>query len=157
MRSKQPTASDALPSGAKQGQGKAPTSTRTLWKGAISFGLVHIPVGLYSATVSSGIDFDWLDRRSMEPVGYKRVNKITGKEIATADIVKGVEYELLLPLTLGAAKEHPAVKGKEVVGFNGTVMIDRLAYKVGDGKLYKLGVVGKDVEIVVTIEALADK
>ena len=71
--------------------------------------------------------------------------------------VKGVEYELLLPLTFGAAKEHPAVKGKEVIGFNGTVMIDRLAYKVGDGKLYKLGVVGKDVEIVVTIEALAGK
>ena len=74
-------------------QGKAPTSTRTLWKGAISFGLVHIPVGLYSATMSSGIDFDWLDRRSMEPVGYKRVNKVTGKEIASVDIVKGVEYE----------------------------------------------------------------
>ncbi|MGX5663727.1 non-homologous end joining protein Ku [Diaphorobacter nitroreducens] len=108
MRSKQPTASDALPSGAKQGQGKAPTSTRTLWKGAISFGLVHIPVGLYSATVSSGIDFDWLDRRSMEPVGYKRVNKITGKEIATADIVKGVEYEegryvILTPEEIAAA------------------------------------------------------
>ncbi|MCE1194264.1 MAG: Ku protein [Acidovorax sp.] len=74
-------------------QGKAPTSTRTLWKGAISFGLVHIPVGLYSATASSGIDFDWLDKRSMQPVGYKRVNKVTGKEIAAADIVKGVEYE----------------------------------------------------------------
>jgi DNA end-binding protein Ku len=74
-------------------QGQAPTSTRTMWNGAISFGLVHIPVGLYSATVSSGIDFDWLDRRSMEPVGYKRVNKITGKEIAPADIVKGVEYD----------------------------------------------------------------
>ena len=73
--------------------GKAPTSTRTMWKGAISFGLVHIPVGLYSATASSGIDFDWLDRRSMEPVGYKRVNKVTGQEIASTDIVKGVEYE----------------------------------------------------------------
>lgn len=73
--------------------GKAPTSTRTMWKGAISFGLVHIPVGLYSATASSGIDFDWLDKRSMQPVGYKRVNKVTGKEIAAADIVKGVEYE----------------------------------------------------------------
>ncbi len=73
--------------------GKAPTSTRTMWKGAISFGLVHIPVGLYSATTSPGIDFDWLDKRSMQPVGYKRVNKVTGKEIATADIVKGVEYE----------------------------------------------------------------
>lgn len=74
-------------------QGQAPTSTRTMWKGAISFGLVHIPVGLYSATASTGVDFDWLDKRSMEPVGYKRINKVTGKEIASADIVKGVEYE----------------------------------------------------------------
>lgn len=73
--------------------GKAPTSTRTLWKGAISFGLVHVPVGLYAATQNSGIDFDWLDKRSMEPVGYKRINKITGKEITADNIVKGVEYE----------------------------------------------------------------
>jgi DNA end-binding protein Ku len=70
----------------------APTSTRTLWKGAISFGLVHIPIGLYSATAESGIDFDWLDRRTMDPVGYKRVNKKTGQEIAKEDIVKGVEW-----------------------------------------------------------------
>lgn len=77
----------------KADKGKAPTSTRTLWKGAISFGLVHIPVGLYSATANSGIDFDWLDKRSMEPVGYKRVNKATGKEVAAADIVRGVAFE----------------------------------------------------------------
>ncbi|MBN9426317.1 MAG: Ku protein [Burkholderiales bacterium] len=88
--------------------GKAPTSTRTLWKGAISFGLVHIPVGLYSATVNSGIDFDWLDKRSMQPVGYKRINKVTGEEVAPADIVKGVEYEegryvLLTPEEITAA------------------------------------------------------
>lgn len=74
-------------------KGKAPTSTRTLWKGAISFGLVHIPVGLYSATASSGIDFDWLDKRTMEPVGYKRVNKATGKEVASSDIVRGVAFD----------------------------------------------------------------
>ena len=88
--------------------GKAPTSTRTLWKGAISFGLVHIPVGLYSATLSSGIDFDWLDKRTLEPVGYKRVNKATGKEVAAADIVKGVEFEegryvVLSPQEIAAA------------------------------------------------------
>ena len=77
----------------KADDGQAPTSTRTMWKGAISFGLVHIPVGLFSATATSGVDFDWLDRRSMEPVGYKRVNKVTGKEVAMADIVKGIEYE----------------------------------------------------------------
>ncbi len=66
---------------------------RVLWKGAISFGLVHIPVALYSATVDHSIDFDWLDKRTMDRVGYKRVNKKTGKEIAREQIVKGVEYE----------------------------------------------------------------
>lgn len=73
-------------------QGMADTSTRSLWKGAITFGLVHIPIGLYSATAESGIDFDWLDKRTMDPVGYKRVNKRTGREVAKDDIVKGVEH-----------------------------------------------------------------
>ncbi|MEN4919057.1 Ku protein [Achromobacter spanius] len=68
-------------------------ASRTIWKGAISFGLVHIPVGLHTATTESGVDFDWLDKRSMDPVGYKRINKRTGKEIDKDNIVKGVEYE----------------------------------------------------------------
>ncbi|WP_233583063.1 Ku protein [Candidimonas sp. SYP-B2681] len=71
----------------------ATTSKRALWKGAISFGLVHIPIALHSATADQGLDFDWLDKRSMDPVGYKRINKKTGKEIAKEDIVKGIEYE----------------------------------------------------------------
>lgn len=66
---------------------------RVIWKGAISFGLVHIPVSLNSASRSTGTDFDWLDERSLEPVGYKRVNKITGKEVPKEHIVKGVELE----------------------------------------------------------------
>ena len=66
---------------------------RAIWKGAISFGLVHIPVSLASATSPQGVDFDWLDERSMQPVGYKRVNKVTGKEVSKAHIVKGVAYE----------------------------------------------------------------
>ncbi|QHJ00228.1 Ku protein [Xylophilus rhododendri] len=68
------------------------TGSRTLWKGAITFGLVHIPVGLHTASVEQGVDFDWLDKRSMDPVGYKRINKKTGKEIDKDDIVKGVQY-----------------------------------------------------------------
>ena len=52
---------------------------RSIWKGAISFGLVHIPVALYPASQDSGID--WIDKRSMDPVGYKRINKRTGREI----------------------------------------------------------------------------
>ena len=69
------------------------TASRTLWKGAITFGLVHIPVGLHTAATDQGIDFDWLDKRTMDPVGYKRINKKTGKEIDKDNIVKGVEYE----------------------------------------------------------------
>ncbi|MDB5966379.1 MAG: Ku protein [Polaromonas sp.] len=71
----------------------AEASSRVLWKGAITFGLVHIPVGLHSATAEQGIDFDWLDKRSMDPVGYKRINKKTGEEITKENIVKGIAYE----------------------------------------------------------------
>ena len=67
---------------------------RGLWKGAISFGLVNVPVELYSAQKrSEEIDLTMLDRRDMAPVGYKRVNKSTGKEVPWEDVVKGYEYE----------------------------------------------------------------
>lgn len=66
---------------------------RALWKGAISFGLVHIPVSVHPASRAEALDFDWLDRRTMDPVGYKRINKKTGKEIRKEDIVRGLEYE----------------------------------------------------------------
>ena len=66
---------------------------RVIWKGAITFGLVHVPVALYPASQEIGIDFDWLDKRSMDPVGYKRINKRTGKEIQGADIVKGIKQD----------------------------------------------------------------
>ena len=66
---------------------------RVIWKGAISFGLVHVPVALYPASQSTGIDFDWIDKRSMDPVGYKRINKRTGKEIDKDDIVRGIKQD----------------------------------------------------------------
>ena len=66
---------------------------RAIWNGAISFGLVNVPVALYPASQDAGIDFDWLDKRTMDPVGYKRINKRTGKEIKGDDIVKGIKQE----------------------------------------------------------------
>ncbi|HKT34894.1 MAG TPA: Ku protein [Nitrospira sp.] len=66
---------------------------RTLWKGAISFGLVNIPVGLYSAEKRNSFDLTMLDRRSMKPVGFKRYNKETGEDVPWDEIVKGYEYE----------------------------------------------------------------
>src|SRR5215475_4950773 len=65
---------------------------RMLWKGAIVFGLVNIPVDLYPGSRSSTIDLDWIDKRDMAPVGYQRINKTTGKPVPKEEIVKGYQY-----------------------------------------------------------------
>ncbi|MDR5854631.1 Ku protein [Caballeronia sp. LZ062] len=64
-----------------------------IWKGAISFGLVHVPVQLYPATQSEKVGFNLLDKRSMDPIGYKQINKNTGKDVTRDNIVRGFEYE----------------------------------------------------------------
>ena len=66
---------------------------RPLWKGAISFGLVTIPVNVYSATRTDGLRFRQLDRRDNSPIREKRVNEETGEEVVWEDVVKGYEYE----------------------------------------------------------------
>jgi len=71
----------------------APSSTRTLWKGAISFGLVHIPITLHSATAENRMKFNLLDKKTMNPVGNRQVNKSTGEAMAKEEVVKGFEYE----------------------------------------------------------------
>lgn len=67
--------------------------SRVMWKGAISFGLLHAPVSLFPASQQDEIDFDWLQRDTLQPVGYKRVVKETGEEVDKDDIVKAVKYE----------------------------------------------------------------
>jgi len=67
---------------------------RSLWKGAISFGLVNVPVELHSAQKRSGeLDLTMLDKRDLAPVGFKRVNKESGKEVPWKEVVKGYEYK----------------------------------------------------------------
>lgn len=67
---------------------------RAIWKGSISFGLVNIPVALYSAeNRSDELSFHQLDKRDMGPIGYKRINKKTGQDVPWDEIVKGYEYE----------------------------------------------------------------
>jgi DNA end-binding protein Ku len=66
---------------------------RAIWKGAITFGLVSIPVELHSAEEKREFKFAMLDKRDFSPVGYKRYSKKSGKEVAWDDIVKGYEYE----------------------------------------------------------------
>ena len=66
---------------------------RAIWKGMITFGLVNVPVELHPAAQSHQLSFSMLDKRDFGPVGYKRYNKTTGKEVPWNDIVKGYEYE----------------------------------------------------------------
>ncbi len=66
---------------------------RAIWKGAISFGLVNIPIGLYPATRKEELKFRLLRGSDMSPVNYKRVAEADGKEVPWDQIVKGYEYE----------------------------------------------------------------
>jgi DNA end-binding protein Ku len=66
---------------------------RTLWKGAISFGLVTIPVSLYPATHREELKFRMLRKSDHSPINYKRVAETDGKEVPWDQIVKGYEYE----------------------------------------------------------------
>lgn len=78
-------------------------------------------------------------------------------QVAGKLTIKGESYDLTLPLKLAGIKEHPAKKGSEVIGFNGNLTFDRLTHKVGNGSFYKMGVVGKDVDVLVTLELLGEK
>jgi DNA end-binding protein Ku len=66
---------------------------RSIWKGSISFGLVNIPVGLYSAEKREEIPLHLLDQRNMARVRYKRVNEESGKEVPWEETVRGYEVE----------------------------------------------------------------
>lgn len=66
---------------------------RAIWKGSISFGLVQIPVGLFSAASPDELSFRQLDKRNLSPIGYKKYNKNTGEDVEGEEIVKGYEYE----------------------------------------------------------------
>ena len=66
---------------------------RAIWSGAISFGLVNIPVKLNSAVdAGEGLDFDMLSKKDMAPIRYARIDTKTGKEVPWKDIVKGYQY-----------------------------------------------------------------
>lgn len=62
---------------------------RAIWTGAIGFGLVNIPVKIYSATQTSTLDLDMLDKKDHANIKYKRINENTGKEVIWENIVKG--------------------------------------------------------------------
>src|ERR1700743_1156706 len=66
---------------------------RVIWSGALAFGLVNIPVGLYAATENKTVPFNQFQKGTSDRIRYKRVNERTGDEVAFKDIVKGREVD----------------------------------------------------------------
>jgi DNA end-binding protein Ku len=64
---------------------------RTIWKGALSFGLVNVPIGVYPATQDKSIHFNQFEEGTSDRIRYKKVNERTGKEVESGKIVKGVD------------------------------------------------------------------
>jgi DNA end-binding protein Ku len=89
---------------------------RSLWRGAISFGLIYVPVNLFTASRDNALSLHLLDNRDFSPVGYQRVNKQTGKEVEWAHIVKGYEYRKGDYVALSDADfKHANVKATETI------------------------------------------
>ena len=89
---------------------------RALWKGAISFGLIYVPVELHTASKENTLPLHMLDSRDFAPVGYRRVNKNTGKEVDWPHIVKGYEYKKGEYVALADADfKHANVKASETI------------------------------------------
>ncbi len=107
---------------------------RSIWKGAISFGLVTIPVGLYSATENRTPKFKMLRQSDGSPIKYRRVAESDGQEVPWEDIVRGFEiekgrYVVFTDEELQSATAKGAAKAVDVVQFVDDAEIDPMFYK----------------------------
>jgi DNA end-binding protein Ku len=106
---------------------------RSIWTGAIGFGLVNIPVKMYSATESSSLDLDMLDKKDHANIHFKRVNERTGKEVAWENIVKGYKMpnEEYVVLSEEDFEQASAKKSKtiEISDFVEETEIDSIYYE----------------------------
>src|SRR5450432_4904758 len=66
---------------------------RAIWTGAIGFGLVNIPVLIFSSTQDSNLDLDMLDKKDHAKIRFKRVNEDSGREVSWENIVKAYDYD----------------------------------------------------------------
>jgi DNA end-binding protein Ku len=106
---------------------------RPIWTGAIGFGLVNIPVKIYSATETSTLDLDMLDKKDHANIKFKRANANTGKEVPWENIVKGYkmpndEYVILSDkdFEMASAKKTKTI---EITDFVKESEIDSLYYE----------------------------
>jgi DNA end-binding protein Ku len=105
---------------------------RPIWTGSISFGLINIPVKLFSAVQESSLDLDMLDSKDHANIKFKRVNENTGKEVDYANIVKGYKLDdgyVILEAEDFEAADAVKTKMIEIINFVDEREIDSLYYE----------------------------
>ena len=106
---------------------------RSIWRGAINFGLIHIPVRLYSASKDRELKFKLLHKKDLSEIRYARICKEDGKEVPWEDIVKGYEYRKgdYVVLTEDDFERADPKKTKtiEILDFTGEDEIDTMLYE----------------------------
>ncbi len=117
-----------------EGELDRPTTTnRSVWKGAITFGLITIPVGLYTAVEDRDISFHLLSGEDGSRIRYKRVSQKTGKEVDWDDMVKGYEYEpgSYVTFTHEELEQIPvaSIKAVDIVQFAAADEIDPIYFE----------------------------
>lgn len=105
---------------------------RPIWTGSISFGLINIPVKLFSAVQESALDLDMLDSKDHAGIKFKRVNENTGEEVAYADIVKGYKLDngyVILEAADFEAADAMKTKMIEIINFVDEKEINSIFYE----------------------------
>ncbi len=100
---------------------------RAIWTGAIGFGLVNIPVKMYSATESSSLDLDMLDKKDHARIKYQRVNENSGKEVDWKNIVKGYKIDDHYVVLDDADFEAASVKKTKTIDITDFVKEDEIS------------------------------
>jgi len=105
---------------------------RAIWSGSISFGLINIPVKIFSAVEESSLDMDMLDKSDHANIKFKRINENTGKEVTFSDIVKGYKvddtYVILEDADFEAA-DAEKTKTIDILNFTEEREIDTIYYE----------------------------
>ena len=99
---------------------------RSIWKGSISFGLVNIPVKLYSATQQSSLNLEMVDHRDMGKVRFKRINENTGRELTMEHIGKAYRYNGELVLVEDEDFEAAAPEKSKIIEVTNFVREDEI-------------------------------
>jgi DNA end-binding protein Ku len=108
------------------------TRVKSIWVGSITFGLINIPVKVFSAVKESNLEMNMLDKNDYSNIKFKRINENTGKEVAYADIVKGYKLDdkyVVVEDSDFEAAEAEKTKTIEIMNFVDKKEIDTIYYE----------------------------